>query len=173
MTLAPNAGGWIDVETKVAEAPADHRGELRSWLRRLTRTNLTETAIRREPHAAFGFTLPRFDLLAQLDEADDGLVPGDVSRRPMVSAVNATALADRPIAKGHVTRTPAPHDRRGPVIRTTPEGRTALRAMARERGDRIGDMFGDLDPRDIEASMGLLAKVKPHLRRRLSEGNAP
>lgn len=173
MTLAANKPAWIDAETKVAEAPADHRDELRLWLRLLTCTTLIETEIRRKLQAAFGFTLPRFDLLAQLDKAEDGLVLGEVSRRLMVSAGNVTAIVDRSIANGHITRSPAPHDRRVQVIRMTPAGRAAFRAMAQQHGDWVGGMFEGLSPRDIEALMDLLAKLKTSVRRSLADGAAP
>ena len=173
MTLAANDARWIDAETKVAEAPADHRDELRLWLRLLTCTTLIEAEIRRKLQATFDFTLPRFDLLAQLDRAEDGLVLGEVSKRLMVSAGNVTAIVDRLIAVGHITRTPAPHDRRVQVIRMTTEGRTAFRTMAREHGDWIGDMFQGLSPRDTETLMTLLAKLKSSVRDGLSKGSAP
>jgi DNA-binding MarR family transcriptional regulator len=171
--LDPHADGWIDAETKVAEAPADHRDELRLWLRLLTCTNLIEAEIRRKLQASFDFTLPRFDLLAQLDKAEDGLVLGEVSKRLMVSAGNVTAIVDRLIANGYITRIPAPHDRRVQIIRMTPSGRAAFRAMAEEHGDWIGGMFGDLGPREIEALMGLLGKLKSSVRRHLSKGATP
>lgn len=172
MSLSGEAD-WIDAETKVAEAPADHRDELRLWLRLLTCTNLIETEIRRNLQTAFDFTLPRFDLLAQLDKAEDGLVLGEVSKRLMVSAGNVTAIVDRLIANGHVTRTPAPHDRRVQVIRMTPAGRSAFQAMARVHGDWIGGMFADLGPRDTELLMGLLGKLKSSVRRNLAKGPLP
>lgn len=173
MTLVPNAETWIDAETKVADAPADHRDELRLWLRLLTCTNLIEAEIRRRLQATFDFTLPRFDLLAQLDKAPDGLVLGEVSKRMMVSAGNVTAIVDRLIANRHITRSPAPHDRRLQIIRMTPAGRKAFRAMAREHGDWIGGMFDDLGPGDTKALMDLLGKLKSSVRRELSERTEP
>ena len=164
---------WIDAETKVADAPADHRDDLRLWLRLLTCTTLIETEIRRKLQAAFDFTLPRFDLLAQLDKAGDGLVLGEVSKRLMVSAGNVTAIVDRLIANGDITRHPGPNDRRVQVIRMTEKGRSAFKAMAAEHGDWIGDMFDDLDPADIEALMALLAKLKGSVRRSLGKGSTP
>ena len=169
MTLTCNEPVWIDAETKVAEAPADHRDELRLWLRLLTCTNLIEAEIRRKLQASFGFTLPRFDLLAQLDKAEDGRVLGEVSKRLMVSAGNITAMVDRLVANDHVTRTPAPHDRRVQIIRMTPAGRTAFRAMARDHGDWIGGMFEDLAPGEVAALMALLAKLKASVRRNLAK----
>ena len=165
-----NDPSWIDAETMVAEAPADHRDELRLWLRLLTCTTLIETEIRRKLQASFDFTLPRFDLLAQLDKVPEGLVLGEVSKRLMVSAGNVTAIVERLVADGYITRTPAPHDRRIQVIRMTPRGRSAFDGMARQHGDWIGAMFDDLEASDAEMLMALLAKLKTSVRRGLAKG---
>lgn len=164
---------WIDAETKVAEAPADHRDELRLWLRLLTCTTLIETEIRRKLQRTCDFTLPRFDILAQLEKAPDGLVLGEVSRRLMVSAGNITAIVDRLVADGLITRSPAPHDRRVQVIRMTRKGRSAFKTMAEAHGGWVGDMFADLDAGDIEALMGLLGKLKGSVRTSLAKGTTP
>ena len=58
----------------------DHKQELRIWLRLFASTTLIENEIRSRLRERFAFTLPRFDLLAQLDWADDGLSLGEVSR---------------------------------------------------------------------------------------------
>ena len=63
---------WIDAETKVDDAPADHRAELRLWLRLLTCTTLIESEIRRRLRDQFDFTLPRFDVLGR--RFDDGIL---------------------------------------------------------------------------------------------------
>lgn len=155
---------WIDAETKVAEAPADHRTELRLWLRLLTCTTLIESQIRRRLREEFEITLPRFDLLAQLDKAPDGLVLGEVSKRLMVSAGNVTAIVDKLLETGFVTRTPAPGDRRVQIIRMTPDGRTRFHEMANAHGDWIGDLFADLPPGDMDRLMGMLGTLKTSVR---------
>ena len=58
----------LDAETKVAERPDDHKAELRLWLRLLTCTTLIEGEVRRRLRDQFDVTLPRFDLMAQLDK---------------------------------------------------------------------------------------------------------
>ena len=85
----------IDAETKVAQDPGDHKAELRLWLRLLTCTRLIENEVRRKLRRDFDFTLSRFDLLAQLDKASDGMVLGEVSKRLMVSPGNVTSLVER------------------------------------------------------------------------------
>lgn len=161
---------WIDAETKVAEAPADHRAELRLWLRLLTCTTLIETEVRQRLREEFDFTLPRFDLLAQLDKAEDGLVLGEISKRLMVSAGNVTALVERLLESGHITRTASPTDRRVQIIRMTDAGRTSFRAMADEHGDWIGRLFEGLEAADMEALMRLLGKLKGSVQTAIREG---
>lgn len=173
MTDGFNDPDWLDAETKVAEAPADHRAELRLWLRLLTCTTLIETEIRRRLRDGFDFTLPRFDLLAQLDKAPDGMVLGEVSRRLMVSAGNVTALVERLLESGHITRSPSPSDRRVQIIRMTEEGRRSFRAMAEQHGDWIGDLFAGLAPGDAEALMALLGRLKTSVRSSLKDGENP
>ena len=80
------------------------RDELRLWLRLLTCTNLIEGEVRRRLRERFDVTLPRFDLMAQLDKAPDGMTLSDLSRRMMVSNGNLTGLVERLVASGHLDR---------------------------------------------------------------------
>ncbi|MBX3569672.1 MAG: MarR family transcriptional regulator [Rhizobiaceae bacterium] len=170
MPTLPDAdakSGWIDAETKVAEAPADHGDELRLWLRLLTCSTLVETEVRRRLREEFDFTLPRFDLLAQLERAVDGMVLGALSKRMMVSAGNLTALVERMVESGHVSRTTSPADRRVQIIALTDHGRAAFRTMADRHGDWIGSLFADLSAQDRKALMAGLARLKGSVRRAL------
>ncbi len=63
----------LDAETKVAERPDDHKTELRLWLRLFTCKMLIEGEVRRRLRDTFDVTLPRFDLMAQLERAPDGM----------------------------------------------------------------------------------------------------
>ena len=85
----------LDSETKVLESPHAHKDELRLWLRLLTCTNLIEAGIRKRLAEDFDTTLPRFDLLAQLERAPKGMTLGDLSRRMMVTNGNVTGLVER------------------------------------------------------------------------------
>ena len=64
--------------------------ELRVWLRLLTCTNLIEGDIRSRLRQDFAVTLPRFDLMSQLDRHPEGLKMGELSRRMMVTGGNVT-----------------------------------------------------------------------------------
>jgi DNA-binding MarR family transcriptional regulator len=150
----------LDSETKAVELPEDHAEELRLWLRLLTCTNLIEGEIRSRLRARFDVTLPRFDLMAQLDKAPDGMTLSDVSKRMMVSNGNVTGLVERLVESGHLDRRTSASDRRVQVIRLTKLGRAEFRKMAAEHEGWIADMFSDLTPKDVRELMRLLARTK-------------
>ena len=91
----------LDSETKAVELPEDHGDELRLWLRLLTCTTLIEGEVRSRLRERFDVTLPRFDLMAQLDKVPDGMTLSDVSKRMMVSNGNVTGLVERLVESGH------------------------------------------------------------------------
>lgn len=150
----------LDAETKVAERPGDHQAELRLWLRLLTCTNLIETEIRRRLREEFKVTLPRFDLMAQLDKNPGGMTLGELSSRMMVSNGNVTGLVERLLAQGLLDRRPSPNDRRAQLVSLSSDGRRAFRAMARTHENWIAEIFAELGPGEIDDMMRLLAKAK-------------
>jgi DNA-binding MarR family transcriptional regulator len=160
----------IDAETKVAQDPGDHKAELRLWLRLLTCTRLIENEVRRKLRRDFDFTLSRFDLLAQLDKASDGMVLGEVSKRLMVSPGNVTSLVERLIESSHISRFPSELDGRMQIIRLTDKGRREFRRMARAHGDWIGEMFRDLSPSEIDDLMQALAALKQSVLTGIEDG---
>ena len=133
----------LDAETKVAERPADHEAELRLWLRLLTCTTLIEGEIRSRLRAAFDMTLPRFDVMAQLDKAPSGMTLGELSQRMMVSNGNVTGLVERLVAQGLLERRASPNDRRAQLVSLTGDGRRAFRAMARTHENWIAEIFAE------------------------------
>ncbi len=160
----------LDAETKVAERPGDHKNELRLWLRLLTCTTLIEGEVRRRLRENFNVTLPRFDLLAQLDRAPNGMTLGELSQRMMVTNGNITGLVDRLSEQGLVKRRPSPHDRRAQFVSLTAEGRRVFRAMARANANWVAEMFADLSDDDIEPLMRLLGKTKTSARKAVGNG---
>ena len=149
----------LDAETRVAERPHDHKAELRLWLRLFTCKTLIEGEVRRRLRETFDVTFPRFDLMAQLDRVPNGMTLGELSGRMMVSNGNVTGLVERLVEQGLINRRPSPKDRRAQIVSLTAEGRRFFRAMARENGDWIGEMFADLSTGDIET---LRRKIDRH-----------
>ena len=154
----------LDAETKVVERPGDHQAELRLWLRLLTCTTLIEGEVRRRLRDSFEVTLPRFDLMAQLDKTPGGMTLGQLSSRMMVSNGNVTGLAERLVAQGLLDRKPSPSDRRAQIVSLTAEGRRAFRAMARAHENWIAEIFAGLTAVEIDELMRLLAKTKVSAR---------
>jgi DNA-binding MarR family transcriptional regulator len=155
----------LDAESKVVESPVDHKDELRLWLRLLTCTTLMETEIRRRLRARFNETLPRFDLMAQLERVKDGMTLGEVSKRMMVSAGNVTSLVDRLVKAGYLERRPAPNDRRSQLIQLTQSGRAHFNRLAANHEKWVAELLADLDTKDMTAAMAELAKVKKSVSR--------
>jgi DNA-binding MarR family transcriptional regulator len=160
----------LDSETKAVES--DHGDELRLWLRLLTCTTLIEGTVRSRLRERFDVTLPRFDLMAQLDRAPDGMTLSDVSKRMMVSNGNVTGLVERLVESGHLDRRTSDSDRRVQVIRLTKTGRAEFRRMAAEHETWIAEVFSDLTPKDLRELMRLLAKAKGSAQK-CASGRAP
>ena len=126
--MTPDDQRPVDAETALADAPAGHKDELRLWLRLLTTATMVETEIRRRLRVQFETTLPRFDLLAQLQRAGP-LTLGEVSRRMMVSNGNVTGLATRLEAEGLIERRVNAADRREVSLALTARGRALIETV--------------------------------------------
>lgn len=150
----------LDFETKAAETPDDHGDELRLWLRLLTCTTLIEGEVRRRLRERFGVTLPKFDLMAQLDKTPEGMTLSALSKRMMVSNGNVTGLVERMFQSGHIDRRTSDSDARAQVIRLTRRGRTEFRKMAAEHKNWIAELFAELNQIDLADLMKGLAKMK-------------
>jgi len=146
-----------DFETALADSDLL---EIRVWLRLLTCTNLVERRIRRNLRADFEITLPRFDLLAQLQRAPEGLTMGALSRRLMVSNGNVTGLIERLAGEGLVERQAIPGDRRTQVVRLTAAGERALVKMLPIHHRWVAAMFAGLDRDEMTTLLNLLARLK-------------
>jgi len=140
--------------------PDDHHGALRLWLRLLTCTLMIERRIKSRLRERFDTTLPRFDLMAQLERAPGGLTMSELSRRLMVTGGNVTGLVDPLVAEGLVERLAVPGDRRAAAVRLTSKGRRAFLAMAGEHERWVVAMMAGVSERDRGELAALLARLK-------------
>ena len=145
-----------------ARAHSEHPEALRLWLRMLTCTQLVEKEVRSRLREGFDTTLPRFDLMAQLERAPAGLKMNELSRRMMVTGGNVTGITDQLVAEGLVERIEVEGDRRAYRVRLTPKGRKQFNDMARQHEDWIVEAFSALNEKDIATLYKLLGKVKDH-----------
>ena len=138
----------------------DHHDALRLWLRLLTCTLLIERRIKGRLRDRFAMTLPRFDLMAQLERVPTGLKMSEVSRRLMVSGGNVTGLVDQLVAEGLVERASVPGDRRAQAVRLTPAGREAFRGMAKEHERWVVGLMAGLSAGERNRLHALLGRLK-------------
>jgi len=146
-----------DRETR---ARADDHRALRLWLRLLTCSQLIERHVRSRLRERFGITLPRFDLLSQLERHPEGLKMNELSRRMMVTGGNVTGIVDQLVKEGLVARVVEPADRRAFRVRLTRAGDKAFAEMARAHEEWVVELLGRLGRRDSDALMQLLARLK-------------
>lgn len=143
---------------------SDDKLELKLWLRLLTCSSLIEGEVRARLRETFATTLPRFDLLAQLDRAPDGLTMGELSSRLMVSNGNVTGLAEALVREGLVSRVPEPEDRRSLRIRLTDTGKRAFDAITPIHERWIDQMMAGLTRAEMMNLLALLGKLKASAR---------
>jgi DNA-binding MarR family transcriptional regulator len=118
------------------------------------------SALKRE----FGSSLPRFDLLAQLERSPEGLRMGELSERTLATGGNVTWLVRALEADGLVTRRVAAADRRAAIVRLTPAGRRHFATMARAHERWITALLSSLTATERRSLYELLGTVKQGFR---------
>jgi DNA-binding MarR family transcriptional regulator len=119
---------------------------LRLWLRLFTTAAAVERQLGSALKKRFGSSLPRFDLLAQLERAPEGLGMTTLSQRLLVTGGNVTWLVRSLAREGLVVRERAPHDGRAAVVRLTPAGRRHFATMARAHERWVRTLLAPLSP---------------------------
>ena len=157
--MPPAPAATSDRET-IARA-GDHRA-LRVWLRLLTCTQLIERRVRSRLRSRFATTLPRFDLMAQLERHPEGLKMNELSRLLMVTGGNVTAIVDQLEKEGLVERIAEPADRRAWLIRLTSTGDKSFAEMARAHEQWVVELLAGMSRREQDELLRLLAKMKQH-----------
>jgi DNA-binding MarR family transcriptional regulator len=151
-----------DLETRVSD---EHHQSLKLWLRLLACTNLLETEVRSRLRSEFDTTLPRFDLMAQLERHAGGLKMNELSQRLMVTGGNVTGITDQLEAEGLVVRESDPSDRRAYTVKLTPAGRRVFARMAAAHEQWVIGLFSGLAAAEKDQVYRLLAKLKLSLEK--------
>ncbi len=150
----------VDILSKRVGGVQSTKELLRLWLRALAFTNMVEQRVRTRLRADFDVTLPRFDVMAALYDAAEGLSMGEISRQLMVSNGNITGIVERLEREGLIQRRTRPDDRRSQLVRLTGAGRTAFGAMAEAHENWIASMLTSLSEEEVEQLNHLLRKAK-------------
>jgi DNA-binding MarR family transcriptional regulator len=156
----------VDRETRLTQ---DHHQSLKLWLRMLSCTLIIENEIRTRLRNNFDISLPRFDLMAQLERYPNGLRMGELSKRMMVTGGNITGLTDQLEREKLVVRVADPADRRAYSVKLTPAGRRAFEQMAAVHEGWIAELMGGLPMQDKGQLLQLLSQMKVQLNQALSD----
>lgn len=154
-----------DLESRVTDH--DHQA-LKLWLRLLACSTRIEDQIRQRLRQDFGTTLPRFDLLAQLERHPQGLPMRELSQRLMVTGGNVTGITDQLEAEGLVLREPHPSDRRSFTVRLTPAGKRQFKRMAATHEGWVVELLSGWSTEQKTQVYDLLAGLKTHLNGQVS-----
>lgn len=146
-----------DLETLTG--PEDH-DDLRLWLRLLTCCNLIEGDIRGRLRTEYETTLPRFDLMAQLQRAPEGMKMSELSRHMMVTNGNITGITDQLEKEGLVQRNKVLTDRRSSLIKLTAKGKRTFRKMADSHEQWIQNLFAGLSDKSRKNMFEALGELK-------------
>jgi DNA-binding MarR family transcriptional regulator len=150
-----------DAETRVHD---DHHLSVRLWLRMLACTNRVESFVRQNLQLKFQTTLPRFDLMAQLERAPQGLKMSELSQRMMVTGGNVTGITDGLEKEGLVIRQVDPTDRRVFHVKLSAEGQRQFRRMAAEHEQWVIELFEGMSVKHKNQLVDLLGELKWHVR---------
>ena len=134
--------------------------ELRVWLRLLTCTNLLDNEVRTRLKHTADTTLPRFDILAQLERYDGPMSMGELSKRLMVSNGNVTGVVQTLARDNYISIAPSPTDGRASIVRLTPLGRECFSGIAEAHHEWIDMMLEGLTRDQRAALYDLLGALK-------------
>ena len=132
---------------------------LRLWLRLLRTSRSIEAELRRRFSAEFATTLPKFDVMAALSRAPNGMKMSELSRHLMVSNGNVTGIVERLVADESVERLARAGDRRATFVRLTGKGLTRFAAMAAAHAGWIDAILAPLSSAEVETLLRLLARA--------------
>ena len=147
----------LDPESRLSD---NHHESLRLWMRLFTCTLLIERRIRAKLRDEFAISLPRFDLMAQLERNPRGLRMRELSERLMVTGGNVTGITDQLVAEGLVERRPIPEDRRAFAVRLTTKGKRTFDAMATAHERWVIEVLAGLSDSERNRLYTLLGRVK-------------
>ena len=147
----------LDLE---ARSHSEHAMALRLWLRLLSCSSMVERIVRTKLREDFSTTLPRFDLMAQLERNPQGLKMKELSQRLMVSGGNITTITDQLTSEGLVEREANESDRRVIRIRLTAKGRKLFTKMASAHEQWIVDAFAGLSDNQHAQLYQILGTLK-------------
>lgn len=138
---------------------ATSKARLRLWLGILKLSRIIERELRERLRVEFHTTLPRFDVMAALYRAEEGLNMSELSGVLRVSNGNVTGIVDRLVADALVMRIRVEGDRRAMVVRLTKKGRTYFSKLAAVHEGWVNELLGSVDSHEATKLTAQLNKI--------------
>lgn len=155
--------------TQIGQEPNENdtglaKQRLRLWLQMLKAVRYVESDLRERLRSGHAMTLPRFDVLATLMAAPEGLRMTELSQQLMVSNGNVTGIVDRLVADGLAERETVESDRRAFRVRISTEGAQLMREITAQHLAWINEMFADVSEADAARGISIMLDIrhKPH-----------
>lgn len=147
----------------MAETNKNGRDALRLWLQLITLTTIVEKKIRQNFKAEFKTTLPRFDVLANLERAGKRITMGKLTDNLLVSKGNVTGVVGSLVEQGLVKREQDKKDRRTHYLSLTQKGRKEFAKQARAHHNWIRGYFSGIKEPDLALLVDQLSGLKETL----------
>ncbi len=156
----------VSTPQAASEPSSDSKDRLRLWIRLLRANRLIEAELRERLRTTFDTTLPRFDVMAALYRAPDGMLMSDLSRFLLVSNGNVTGIIDRLAADGLVLRAQRDGDRRTSIVRLTRAGEEQFRTMAAAHEGWIDELLDGVSGTDARRLATMLKAFRSNWEKR-------
>jgi len=148
------------VSAPLSAMSRDGKERLRLWIRLLRASRSIEAELRDRLRREFDTTLPRFDVMAALYRAPEGMLMSSLSRFLLVSNGNVTGIVDRLVSEGLVTRARRNGDRRTSMVKLTEDGKAQFEAVAAAHEGWIGQLLGEVSDEDTRRLSGMLKSFR-------------
>jgi DNA-binding MarR family transcriptional regulator len=155
----------LEVAPYAGHDAASARQRLRLWLQMLKAVRFVESDLRERLRQGYDMTLPRFDVLAALLAAPDGLRMTELSHQLMVSNGNVTGIVDRLVADGLTQRETMESDRRAFRVRITETGAQLMREMTARHLEWINELFAEVTEADAARGISIMLDIRHKARR--------
>ncbi|WP_425053858.1 MarR family winged helix-turn-helix transcriptional regulator [Psychromarinibacter sp. S121] len=136
------------------------RQRLRLWLQMLKATRYVEGTLREKLRAGYDTTLPRFDVLAALHAAPEGMKMSELSQHLVVSNGNVTGVVDRLVTEGLAERRNLETDRRAFVVNISDKGRALMDEMTAEHLQWIDSIFENVSEPDAARGISIMLDIR-------------
>lgn len=133
---------------------------VRLWLNMLKAVRHIEGGLREHLRKQYNMTLPRFDVLAALYAAPEGLRMSELSNKLVVSNGNVTGVVERLLNDGLVEKQNIASDRRAYLIKITNKGYDFMDEATQRHKIWVNRLFEGISAEDVSHGIALMLELR-------------